>query len=423
MVDSSRKDSPRKVGRCGGLPGPRNRSTHFAWQKKIWRRTEAVTGCAGVDGRMVHPRRAARGPSSMIPKERACGQGSTTSPATPRLFATIPCCQARLSQIFTKPCGFCRRIFHATLLFNTLRRLPSDNRHLRGVTFANGKDAVSRSLHDLLKNRTLQAAAALSYYSILSIFPALILLSAVMAYIPLPNFFVDALAVMSRVVPLGTMPMVNSVLLGILGADLRAWLSLGTIATLWVVSSAFDEMIDALDTAYDVTDHRPIWKTRLLAVGLALITGLLLMCAIAVLVVGPQAGQWLASRMFLSGLFVFLWPFLHLMIAIGFALLGVQTIYFLAPRVKQRFLATLPGAVLSVVCWIGLSYLLGIYFRYFENVNRIYGTLGGMMALMTWLYWGYFIFLAGGELNAELSKAGHPEQLIGTNAPGHDRAA
>ena len=127
--------------------------------------------------------------------------------------------------------------------------------------------------------------------------------------------------------------------------------------------------------------------------------------------------------MFVSGLFVFLWPFLHLTIAIGFAILGVQTIYFLAPRVKQRFLATLPGAVLSVVCWIGLSYLLGIYFRYFENVNRIYGTLGGMMALMTWLYWGYFIFLAGGELNAELAKAGRPEPLLGTNAPGHDRAA
>jgi membrane protein len=77
-------------------------------------------------------------------------------------------------------------------------------------------------------------------------------------------------------------------------------------------------------------------------------------------------------------------------------------VYFLAPNVKQRFMATLPGAVLSVGCWMGLSYLLGIYFRYFESYNRIYGTLGGVMALMTWLYWAYFILLAGGRLNAEL---------------------
>jgi len=100
-----------------------------------------------------------------------------------------------------------------------------------------------------------------------------------------------------------------------------------------------------------------------------------------------------------------LWPYIHWTIAIGFTVLAVETIYFLAPKVKQRFLATLPGAVLSVVCWSGLSFLLRIYFRYFGNYNRTYGTLAGVMALMTWLYWAYFILLAGGELNAELAKA------------------
>ena len=83
----------------------------------------------------------------------------------------------------------------------------------------------------------------------------------------------------------------------------------------------------------------------------------------------------------------------------------MAAIYFLAPNVKQSFRATLPGAVLSTVCWIGLSHLLGIYFRYFGNYNRTYGTLGGVMALMTWLYWAYFILLVGGALNAELIKS------------------
>ena len=126
------------------------------------------------------------------------------------------------------------------------------------------------------------------------------------------------------------------------------------------------------------------------------------MCAIAAMVIGLNRGEWLAGKLFLSGWFAFLWPFIHWAIAIGFALFGVQMVYFLAPNVKQRFMATLPGAVLSVGCWMGLSYLLGIYFRYFESYNRIYGTLGGVMALMTWLYWAYFILLAGGRLNAEL---------------------
>ncbi len=294
------------------------------------------------------------------------------------------------------------------------------------MTFADCKHAVGRAFHDALKNRTFQAAAALSYYSILCIFPALILLSAVMAYIPVPDFFADALVAMARVVPAGTMPMVYSVLAGAMGTNLRAWLSFGTLGTLWVVSSAFDEMIDALDTAYDVTDPRPLWKTRLLSLGLAFISGFLLICAIAALVVGHEAGAWLAGRMSLSGVFVLLWPFIRWMIAVGFAVFAVQTIYFLAPRVRQWFLSTLPGAILSVACWMGLSYLLGIYFRYFENYNRLYGTLGGVMALMTWLYWAYFIFLAGGELNAELAKARRAELLRGygpANARSDDRAA
>src|ERR1039457_4868675 len=118
-----------------------------------------------------------------------------------------------------------------------------ENRISKGVPFTIKvtviKRAIAHAFNDLLRNQTFQAAAALSYYSILSIFPALILLSAVMAYVPLPDFFADALGAMARVMPQGIMPMVYSVLLGVLGAN-RAWLSLGTLGTLWVVSSTFD---------------------------------------------------------------------------------------------------------------------------------------------------------------------------------------
>lgn len=265
--------------------------------------------------------------------------------------------------------------------------------------------AIARAYRDALEDQTFQAAAALSYYTIVSVFPALILLSAVMAYIPLHNFFADVLVAMTRVLPAdAVMPTVYSVLIGVLGANLRAWLSFGTLGTLWLVSSAFDEMIDALDAAYNVTDQRPFWKTRLLALGLAVITGALLMCAVAAMVLGPRVGEWLAGQLSMSGVFTFFWPFIHKTLAIGFTIVAVQTVYFLAPNVKQRFRATLPGAILSVVCWMALSFLLGIYFRYFANYNRIYGTLGGLMALMTWLYWAYFIFVVGGQLNAELEQ-------------------
>jgi membrane protein len=281
------------------------------------------------------------------------------------------------------------------------------------MTFAGTRRVTARAYHGALKNRTFQAAAALSYYSILCLFPALIFLSAVLAYIPLPNLFLNALGAMGRVLPPDSMPIVSSVLTHVLGANLRAWLSLGMVGTIWVISSAFDEMIEALDAAYDVADRRPCWKMRLLAVGMAGITGLLLVCAVIVMIIGPKVGAWIARKMALSAIFASIWPLVHGTIAVSFAVLAVQMIYFLAPNVKQRFRATLPGAALAVVGCMGLSYLLAIYFRYFQNYDRIYGTLGGLMALMTWLYWAYYIVLVGGELNAELHKEGEILPLTG----------
>jgi membrane protein len=184
--------------------------------------------------------------------------------------------------------------------------------------FHNSREAFVKTYRDAIKNQTFQAAAALSYYSILCVFPALILLSAVIAYIPVPNFFEDVLVGIGRVLPSSSMPIIYGVLDDILGKNSSAWLSLGTLGTIWVVSSAFDEMIEALDTAYDVIDARPFWRTRLLAVGLAAISGFLLICAIATMVIGPKAGRWLATRWSLPTAFFSFWPFVHWSIAICF---------------------------------------------------------------------------------------------------------
>lgn len=261
-----------------------------------------------------------------------------------------------------------------------------------------------RTYTDVLRNHTLQMAAALSYYFVLSFFPALIFLSAVVAYLPVPNLFEQALTTMSRFLPPDSMGLVRRVLADVITPNRGAFLSFGVLGTLWAASGGFSAAIEALNIAYDVKDDRPFWKTRPLAIGLALMTGFLLLLALSVMIVGPRFGEWLAARIHLSNLFVLLWPYIHWTIAIAFTVLAVEGLYFLAPNVKQRFLATLPGAVLAVVCWLLLSYLLGMYFRHFANFNKTYGTLGAAIALMTWLYWTGFAMLLGAELNAELAK-------------------
>jgi membrane protein len=266
------------------------------------------------------------------------------------------------------------------------------------------KNALIGTYGNVVRNHTLQMAAALAYYFVLSLFPALIFLSAVVAYLPVPDLFNQALVLLARFLPADAMGLVQRVLADVISPNKGTFLSLGILGTLWAASGGFAAMIEALNIAYDVRDDRPFWKTRPLALGLAFLTGALLLIALSVMVVGPRFGEWLAGRVHLSELFVLLWPFIHWTIAIGFTILAVEALYFLAPNVKQRLPATLPGAVVAVGCWITLSYVLGLYFRHFGNFNKTYGTLGAAVALMVWLYWTGFALLVGAELNEELAK-------------------
>jgi membrane protein len=279
------------------------------------------------------------------------------------------------------------------------------------VTWVGLRRAFTATYRDLLSNHTLQVSAALSYYLVLSVFPALIFLSAMMSSLPIPDLFGRVMALMSRLLPPDSMHMIQSVLTDLLKANRTSWLSFGMIGTIWAGTAAFDALIEALDIAYDAKETRPWWKTRLLAIGLAGLTAALLLSALVVMILGPRFGMWLAERMYLSHLFVLLWPVLRWAIAITFTLFTVEVLYFLAPNVKQRFLATLPGAILAVACWLGFSFGMGFYFRHIANYSRIYGTLAGFIAFMTWFYWNSLALLAGAELNAELAKESEAGQL------------
>lgn len=284
------------------------------------------------------------------------------------------------------------------------------------MRFSSVQRAFRRAYEDIVRHHTLQVAAALSYFFVLSVFPALIFLSAILGLLPLGDLFNHILAFMSRLLPAETMAVVRTVLHEVLTSHRGTWLSFGMIGIVWTGSSGFAALIEALDIAYDSQDDRPYWKVRLLSIALAAICGGLLLTALGVMIVGPRFGDWLATHLGLSAVFAVIWPALRWTIAISFTVVAVELVYFLGPNVRQRFGATLPGAMLSVIVWTGLSDLLEVYFTHFANFNRIYGTLGGFIALMTWLYWTSFALLVGAEVNAELAK----ESMQGSIQPKSD---
>ncbi len=205
-------------------------------------------------------------------------------------------------------------------------------------------------------------------------------------------------------VPPDSMQVVQTVLANVVTPNRGTLLSFGILGIVWTASGGFASAIEALNIAYEVEEGRPFWVTRPLAVGLTFMVGLLLLIALAVMIAGPHFGQRLADHLRLSWLFVTAWPYIHWVISFGFTVLAVEFVYFVAPNVKQRFWSTLPGAVLSVMSWVGLSYALGVYFRSFAHFNKTYGTIGAVIALMVWLYWNGFVMLVGAQLNCQLAK-------------------
>ncbi len=194
---------------------------------------------------------------------------------------------------------------------------------LRGI-----KEALWRTILAVPEKHTLQMAAALSYYFVISLFPALILLSAIAAYLPGARPFDQLLHLMSGFVPQDTLELMGKVLATVVTPNRGTLLSFGVLGTLWTASGGFSAAIEALDIAYEVEEARPFWVTRPLSVGLTLLVGVLLLIALGVMIVGPQFGAWLASRAHLSWLLAAAWPYIHWTVAVLFTVLAMEALYY-----------------------------------------------------------------------------------------------
>lgn len=264
------------------------------------------------------------------------------------------------------------------------------------------KRVIAGTAKGIADNHILSFAAALSYYFVMAFFPALITLAAIVAYLPIPNLFNTIISTMARVVPPESMGLIRLIVGDVISPSRGALLSFGLLGTLWICSSGFAEIIEALNVAYEVPETRSVLKTRLLAFQLIFITGTLVTLAFAFMIVGPRFGGFLAGHLGLSRAFAVIWPVLRYVLAVSFAIVAIVALYLIAPNVRHSFLSSLPGAVLAVVGWILLSDALSLYFRRFAHLNKTYGVLGGGIALLTWLYWSGFLILLGAELNSEI---------------------
>ncbi|HWT01573.1 MAG TPA: YihY/virulence factor BrkB family protein [Pyrinomonadaceae bacterium] len=259
-------------------------------------------------------------------------------------------------------------------------------------------------------------AAQLSYYFLLALFPLLLVLMALLGIfadksVELRDSLINYL---TQVMPASAGDLVKTTIQGVTESAGGGKISFGILATLWAASNGMGAISETLNTAYNVKESRPYWKTRLVAIGLTVALALLIMVALALLLYGFEIADAIASWAGLSGVFTVTWKIAQWPIVLFFILLAFNLIYYFAPDLKeQEWKWVTPGAAIAVVLWILVSFGFKTYLKYFNSYSATYGSLGALIIMMLWFYFTGLAILIGGEINSEIenaaAKAGDPE--------------
>jgi membrane protein len=265
---------------------------------------------------------------------------------------------------------------------------------------------LKRTVKGFSNDNLTDWAAALTYYGVLAIFPALIVLVSVLGLIgeSATQPLIDNLG---KVAPGPAKDIFSSALKNLQGSKGTAGVLfvVGLAGALWSASGYVAAFMRASNAIYDMPEGRPVWKTLPLRVVLTLVLVVLLaVSAIAVTLTGGLAKE-VGGVLGLSDTAVSVWniakwPVLVIVVSFMFALL-----YWAAPNVKHpKFRWVSPGGVLAVIGWIIASLAFAFYVASFSSYNKTYGALAGPIVFLVWLWISNLMILLGAEFNAELER-------------------
>ncbi len=268
------------------------------------------------------------------------------------------------------------------------------------------KDTLKRTFTEFKDDNLTDWAAALTYYSVLAIFPALIVLLSVLGLVgdSATQPLIDNLG---TVAPGPAQEIFTSAIENLQGDQGAAGVLfvVGLLGALWSASGYVGAFMRASNAIYDIEEGRPIWKTLPTRVVLTLVLlTLLAISTIAVVLTGGLAAK-VGDLVGLGSTAVTVWniakwPVLLLVVSFMFALL-----YWAAPNVKHPgFRWISPGGVLAVIGWLIASGAFALYVSNFGSYNKTYGALGGVVVFLVWLWISNIMVLLGAEFNAELER-------------------
>ena len=267
------------------------------------------------------------------------------------------------------------------------------------------RQLLTRTFGGAWDDNVLDLAAQQAYYFFFALFPALLFVIAIASFFPLETLLDQVVAMLSRFAPRAVVDIITGALTNFAHGSKGGILTFAFLVTIWSSSGAMVSIITTLNAAYDVTESRPWWRTRLMAVGLTIGIATFILVSMFLVIAGPTVAEHLANRLHLGLAFTWTWWVLQWPIVFALVSTAIGFVYYYAPDVQQEWVWITPGSVFATTLWLLVSLALKFYYQLVPSANAAYGTIGGIMVLMLWFYASGIALLLGAEMNAEIEHA------------------
>ncbi len=246
-------------------------------------------------------------------------------------------------------------------------------------------------------------ASSMAYSFSLAVFPAIIFLFSLIPYIPIPNLNQN---IQELVGELAMFKQVSKTIADVVNRPRGGLLSFSVLMSLFLSSNGMMQLTTTFNKIYKTVEKRGYFKTRLIATILTVILAVVIFISISLLIVGEFVLDFLLKKGFIDdniilyGIFI-----LRFFVVFILFLFAISFIYYFAPALHNRWKFISIGSVIATLLTMLASYLFSFYISNFGTYNKVYGSIGAMIALMVWIYMVSVILLIGFEINASIDQA------------------
>jgi membrane protein len=276
------------------------------------------------------------------------------------------------------------------------------------------KGVAKRTFREFREDNLTDWAAALTYYGLLSLFPALIAMVSLIGIFGDPQSTTQSITeIIGEIGPASAVETFSGPVRSLSANQSAAGFALviGLAVALWSASAYVGAFIQASNVIYETPEGRPFWKLRPLQIGVTVAMILMMaLLAVGLVLTGPVV-EAIAKPLGISSTAVGIWNVAKWPVMALIFITMVSLLYYASPNVKLRgFRWVTPGSVVAIVVWAIASAAFAFYVANFGSYDKTYGTLGGLIALLVWFWISNLAILFGHQLNAERERSREIEE-------------